>query len=62
MRNLPGFVRFLTIAALLHGQARIVTTLARDAWFVRLKARRRRVGVWDSPGRARLWRRARGAR
>lgn len=34
-RNLPGFARFLPIAALFHGQALNVSTLARDAGVAR---------------------------
>ena len=35
VRNLPGFVRFLPIAALLHGQALNVAGIARDAGVAR---------------------------
>jgi predicted AAA+ superfamily ATPase len=35
VRNLPGFVRFLPIAALFHGQALNVTGIARDAGVAR---------------------------
>ena len=31
VRNLPGFVRFLPIAAVFHGQTLNIATLARDA-------------------------------
>ena len=35
VRNLPGFVRFLPVAALLHGQTLNVTSIARDAGVAR---------------------------
>jgi predicted AAA+ superfamily ATPase len=62
VRNLPGFARFLPIAALFHGRNINVTNIAREAGVAKLRVRERKLPkwYWCDPGIVRAMKRVTG--